>query len=257
MRPKNPSSDPSRSAWERGSGERSLAPRPPEPRAIIPGQTISVTDTAVQSMPSESRDLDVLHRRDGSFAQQLRILATRLEDLSHQNGSRSLVITSVNDGDGKTVVASNLALVMSEDSERRVALVDANFRSPRAATLFDLDPTRGLLAAMEGRYPMNQCVGRVMGRNLVVLHAGGPHSHPATILSSPSFKSLLGELQQQVDYLIVDAPSALPHADVPLISQCVDSVLLVTTPKTRRGQLDKAMEVIGPNRIAGGVFVQR
>lgn len=244
----------SSSAWGRGRG---LATRPAEPRAIVPGQTISLSDTAIQAMPSQSKDLDVLHHRDGPFAQQLRILATRIEERAQQQGSRSFLITSVGDGDGKTVVASNLALVMSEDSERRVALVDANFRSPRAAALFNLDSERGLLAAMEGRYPLAQCVGRVMGRNLVVLHAGGAHAHPATILSSPSFKSLLAELQQQVDVLLVDAPSALPHADVPLISQCVDSVLMVTTPKTRRGLLDKAMQVIGPSRIAGGVFIER
>lgn len=227
-----------------------------ESRALVKGQTISLTDTSISAMPSSSRDLVVLYDRDGEFASSVRILATRVEELKARLGFKSFLVTSVHDGDGKSVLANNLALAMSEDSERRVALVDANFRSPRAGELFNLDLDRGLLAALSGDRPLAQCVARVLGRNLIVLHAGGEHKNPASVLASAKFKALLAELYQTVDFMIVDAPSAIPYADVPLIAQHVDAVLMVVTAdRTKRAKLDKAMDTIGRSRIHGQIFV--
>lgn len=247
-----------RQSWSPPSGERAEPSSSSNNRALVKGQMISLTDTAISAMPSESKDLVVLHERDGTFASELRILATRMEDLRNRLGYKSFLVTSVGDGDGKTVAASNLALAMSEDSDRKIALVDANFRSPRAADLFNLDKRRGLLAALSGEYPLSQCVARVLGRNLVVLHAGGNHGNPASILSSPKFKALLAELYQAVDFMIVDAPSAIPYADVPLLTQHVDAVLMVgAAGLTKRSALDEALETVGRARVVGSIFMER
>jgi capsular exopolysaccharide synthesis family protein len=242
-----------RSAWKSkdddGGATRAIAKA---------GQTISLTETAISAMPSNSRDLAVLYEKDGQFASELRILATRMEEMRARLGYKSYLITSVGDGEGKTVTASNLALVMSEDPERKVALVDANFRSPRAADLFNLDKNRSLITALSGEFPLAQCVARVLGRNLIVLHAGGEHKNPASILSSPKFKTLLAELYQAVDFMIIDAPSAIPYADVPLIAQHVDSVFLVAANhRTKRSNLEKAIDTVGRARIAGTVYLNR
>jgi capsular exopolysaccharide synthesis family protein len=228
----------------------------PRSRALAKGQTISLTDTAIGAMPSSSRDLWVLYEKDGPFASELRILATRLEDMKGTFGYKTFLFTSINQGEGKTVVASNLALAMSEDSERKIALVDANFRSPRAGDLFNLDKERGILSAISGERPLSECVARVIGRNLIVLNAGGLHNNPAQVLSDPKFKTLLSELSQAVDFMIVDAPSAVPFADVPLLAQHVDAVFMVVGANgTKSGQLDKAVETIGRNRVVGAIFV--
>lgn len=251
-----------RSTWspprsDRGPVGSALAVQEPG-RALTKGQMISLTDTALSAMPSSSRDLVVLYDRDGEFASMIRILATRIEELKTRLGYKSFLVTSVGDSDGKTVLSNNLALAMSEDFERKVALVDANFRSPRAGELFNLDASRGLLAALSGERPLAQCVARVLGRNLIVLHAGGEHKNPASVLASAKFKALLAELYQAVDFMIVDAPSAVPHADVPLLAQHVDAVLMVVARgRTRRADLDRALDTIGRSRVAGTVFVDR
>lgn len=228
----------------------------PRNRALVKGQQISLTDTAVGAMPSRSRDLAVLYDKDGAFAAELRILATRLEELKNTFGYRSFLVTSAGQGDGKTVLAANLALVMSEDPERRIALVDANFRAPRAADLFNLDKSRGILSAISGERSLSECVARVIGRNLIVLHAGGEHKNPAAVLSDPRFKALLAELSQAIDFMIIDAPAAIPHADVSLLTQHVDAVFMtVAAHKTQRAALDKALNTIGRSRVVGSIFV--
>jgi capsular exopolysaccharide synthesis family protein len=258
--------EPRKNSWNNSPGSGPVASGPgggalvpvqqaQQSRALTKGLQIKLTDTAIAAMPSQSRDLAVLYEKDGPFAAELRILATRLEELKNTFGYKSFLFTSVGDGDGKTVTAANLALVMSEDPERKIALVDANFRGPRAADLFNLDKSRGLLAAITGQRALSECVARVLGRNLIVLHAGGEHKNPAQVLSDPKFKTLLNELSQAVDFMIIDAPSAIPFADVPLLTQHVDAVFLVVAGhRTRRAALDKALDTIGRNRVVGSVF---
>lgn len=232
--------------------------RPRKERALARGQVISLTDTAISAMPSQSRDLVVLHERDGAFASELRILATRLQELQSRLGHRAFLVTSVGEGEGKTVLSSNLALVMSEDTERKVALIDANFRSPRAAELFNLDKQRGLRSVLEGKLQLAQCVAKVIARNLVVMPAGGSHPNPAAMLSSPRFKSLLAELIESVDFLIIDAPAAIPYADVPLLTQHVDGIIMLgCAVLTKRGGLDRALDAVGRKRVIGSVFMDR
>jgi Mrp family chromosome partitioning ATPase len=61
-----------------------------------------------------------------------------------------------------------------------------------------------------------------------------------------------------VDFLIIDAPSAIPYADVPLLAQHVDSVFMVAAAwRTNRAKLDKALDTIGRQRVAGTVFLNR
>ena len=119
-------------------------------RALEKSTIISLTETAVSAMPSSSRDLWVLHDRDGSFATNIRILATRISKINETFGYKSFIFTSPGAEQGKTVSVVNLALAMSEDSDRRVALLDTNFRNPRVANLFNLDNSRGLLGAVTG-----------------------------------------------------------------------------------------------------------
>lgn len=232
-------------------------PPPNQPnRALTRSQQISITETAVSAMPSTSRDLWLLHERDGVFASNVRILATRIEKIKETFGYKSYLMSSVGSGDGKTVTATNLALAMSEDSDRKVALVDANFRNPRVADLFNLGNTRGLLSAIAGEYRLSECIARVTGRNLILMTSGGTHANPAHVLSDPRFKSLIADLSQSVDYMFIDAPAAMPHADVPLLAQSVDAVIMVVArSRTQSMAYDRAISAIGKKRIVGNIFI--
>ena len=225
-------------------------------RALQKSTLISLTETAVSAMPSSSRDLWVLHDRDGSFATNVRILATRISKINETFGYKSFIFTSPRAEQGKTVSVVNLALAMSEDSERKVALLDTNFRNPRIADLFNLDNSRGLLGAVTGTYSVSESVTRVTGRNLIVMTSGGEHANPGQLMSEPAFKSLISELSQNVDYLFIDAPPALPHADVPLLAQNADAVVMVAAKgRTKAGTLNRAITAIGTNKVVGTVFV--
>ncbi len=235
-----------------------LAHAAPPPGPVNRAIEIRISDTAIAALPSRSRDLEVLYRKDGPFSAELRILGTRMEELRTSFGYKSFLFTSAGEGDGKTVTAANLALVMSEDSSRRIALVDANFRAPRQGALFNLEEGRGILAALSGKRSLGECVARVVGRSLIVLSAGGQHPNPSQVLTDPKFRTVLQELAQAVDFLIIDAPAAIPHADVPLLLALADAAFVVVAAgQTRRSALDRAVEALGPSRVVGAVLRQR
>ncbi len=228
----------------------------PEPVGGRGRMTISLSDTAVSALPKSSHDLFVLYAKDSHFAKELRVLASRMIELSRTAGVRSILFTSVGDQEGKTVTAANTALVMSEDHDRKVALVDANLRQPRLKRLFNLRTEHDLVSALKHRVPLEMCATKVDQRNLLIVPSRRTEQPPPQLLGSQAFKSLMKRLSQAVDFMIVDAPSARPHADVVMLAKHVDRVVIVASKKrTHRTELDQVLELIGRDRVAGSVFM--
>ncbi|MBK6690388.1 MAG: hypothetical protein IPG45_38330 [Deltaproteobacteria bacterium] len=240
---------PERRSAPRGSGQ---AEAPPRPRMDAPGTRIRL-EALLAKEPDHA--LRILREPDGAFATAVRLLSTRIEELSRTLGYRTYVITSAEPLSGKTTIACNLAFALAEDTHRRVALIEANFRFPRLSEIMGLDERLGVLSVVEGRAQVPEAAVKVADRNLVMLPAGGRHPHPAEVLASPRFKQLVSELANTVDVAIIDAPSVTPSADVNLIMPLVDGALLVVADRsTQSGQLHKATAQIGESRVLGAIY---
>ena len=223
-------------------------------RAIVPygGPELSIAAL-------ESRSLDpalaVLRDPDGALATAIRLFVTRLLDLERSHGYRAYMLTSAEPLTGKTTVALNLAFALAEDSKRRIALIEADFRNPRIGEILDLPPELGLLGVLEGRLSVAQASVRVADRNLVVFPSGGKHNSPAEVLASPRFKTVIQELAQSVDVAIIDAPPVKPTADANLLLPLVDGAMLVVlNGETRGGWIEQAVDQLGVERVLGAIY---
>lgn len=252
-----PPREPAQNAWgDRSSGGgRSTQPPPPaNPRLpqLYSGHELTVADLA-QRIGDPA--LQLLKEPDGDFATAVRVFGTRLLDLARTYGYRAYMITSAEPLTGKTTVATNLAFALAEDPKRRVALIEANFRFPRFAEILGVDEKIGLLGVLEGRLQVPESIVKVADRNLVVFPAGGRHPHPAEVLASPRFKTLIAELASTVDVAIIDAPSVRPFADANLILPLVDGALMVALEESTRGiWIDRAVEQLGKERVLGALY---
>ncbi len=211
----------------------------------------------VRTLARETQDpaLTLLRDPDGEFATSIRLLGTRIEEFSRTLGYRSYMVTSAEPLTGKTTSASNLVFALTEDANRRVALVEANFRSPRLAEIFNIPKDTGLIPVLEGKVALADSVVKVADRNLIVLPAGGDHKHPAEVLSAPRFKTLIAELANTVDIAIIDAPATTPFADTNLILPLVDAVLVVVSNGCTLGKwVTQATSQLGENRILGALY---
>jgi capsular exopolysaccharide synthesis family protein len=243
--------DPGRRAVEQKNG----APVRPQDRADrgAIGRVLAIEHLAKSSDPA----LAILRDPDGELATSTRLLGTRLEEAMRTLGYRAYMISSSEPLTGKTTAACNLALALAEDTHRRIALIEANFRYPRFAEIFGTPDDYGLIPLLGGRVQLGDAIAKIADRNLVILPAGGRHPSPAELLSSPRFKALIAELANTVDIALIDAPSVTPFADANILLPLVDAALLVVSDKkTQSTWIERALDQLGEARVLGAVYNQ-
>lgn len=178
-------------------------------------------------------------------AEAFRSLRTSVKFLSVDRDVRVVQVTSPSPGEGKTVVAANLATVFAQTGDR-VVLVGGDLRRPRAEELLGVPLTPGLTGVLIGEVSLPQAIRPVDGlANLSVLPAGYPPPNPSELLSGERARRLIDVLAQTYDLVIIDCPPVLPVTDALVLARMADTTLLVTSAnKTSRRELDRAVELL-------------
>src|SRR5215510_12403644 len=118
------------------------------------------------------------------IAEQFRTLRARLEALASSHGLRKIAVTSANAGDGKSMTAVNLALVMSMGVGRKVVLVDCDLRRPRVHESLGLRVDAGLAEVLRGGAELEDALVSVDGSTLQVLPVRSLPANPSELLAS-------------------------------------------------------------------------
>jgi capsular exopolysaccharide synthesis family protein len=188
------------------------------------------------------------------MVEQFRSLAATLHRAQREQHIKSLIVTSPSPGDGKSHVAINVALTLSDSYRKHVLLVDADLRRPSLHQLFRAPNNRGLSQALKAAGDGHVTTVQISDR-LTLLPAGRPEPNPLGGLSSDRMKHLVADAASQFDWVIVDSPPVGVLADAHLVSETVDAALLVVRAGvTRFEDLAAAAETIGRDRILGLVL---
>ena len=186
-----------------------------------------------------------------------RFLQTSLEFTTrHINGPIVILITSPNPGEGKTTVASNLAISWARTSAS-VILVDAELHASAMHRALGIDGTMGLNNVVPGTISLDEALVPTAVPGLTALPAGVSSQEPATVLRSPRVGEIFNELRERADIIIIDSPPVLPISDPLLLTQMSDvAVLVAEYGATKRSSLRDAAELLlnADTRILGAVF---
>jgi capsular exopolysaccharide synthesis family protein len=159
-------------------------------------------------------------------AEAVRTLRTALHFGLAGRDVKAVLVTSPSPGDGKSTVASNLALALAQ-ADQRVLLLDADLRKPSQHKIFELSRDIGLSSILTDRRPIEEAiVPNVLGL-LDVLPAGPSPTNPVELLNNGFFAELLDKLRERYDRIIIDSPPVMPIADARVIAAISDSTLLV------------------------------
>ena len=236
----------------------SIAPAPAviAPAATASGLSFAPMDDAVASQPAILNPLLVAGLAPKSLAaEQYRSLRTRLAQMEGSGGLRTVLITSPQKGEGKSVTASNLALTMAQELQRRVVLVEADLRKPSLQHLFGLPPGPGLAEYLTGAVELKDAMRFVPEHNLTVLTAGTAPLNPAELLGSTGMRRLLDHLRTRFDRVILDTPPVLPLADVAILAPLVDgSLIVVRAGVTPKPAIENALRAFDSSRLLGVVL---
>lgn len=153
--------------------------------------------------------------------------------------SRVIQITSPAPGDGKSTLASNLAVSIAQ-SGRSVLLIDADLRRPRLAKIFGVGKTSGIAEVVVGQVSLDEAVTSTSIPGLSLLATATPMSNPSEIVSHQRFHNILEAVRKSYDYVIIDTPPVLAVADACAVAARVDGVLL--TLRLRRDAKPSSIE---------------
>jgi succinoglycan biosynthesis transport protein ExoP len=138
----------------------------------------------------------------------------------------AIMITSPNPGEGKTMLAANLAQSYALN-QRQVVLIDGDMRNSRIHRIFQVESQPGLSDYLTGSATLEEVIRATAIPNLTIIPAGTRPPNPGNLLNSETFKKLLTELRRRFPQIIIDLPPVLGFADARFVSPLVDGVLLV------------------------------
>jgi len=191
-----------------------------------------------------------------AFSEAFRSLRTNVVFSSAEEGLRSLAVTSTAPSEGKTVVATNLAVAIAQTGAR-VLLIDADMRRARVHSVFDKPQHPGLSDFLVGRTKVSETVHATQVRSLWVMPAGTPPPNPSELLSSKRFADLVASLGQHFDWAIIDTPPIMPVTDAAIVGHVVSGmVFVVGAEMTNRHTARRAVDQLrrGEARFVGAVL---
>jgi len=224
---------------------------------------LEVLSVVPHQKKKERQSLACLCREEKSshFAETFANLRTTLTYQEARNRYRAILITSTRQEEGKTVIASNLAISMAQ-SGRKTLLIDLDLRRPRLYKIYKAAPSaESLLHALQQNKPIAFNPLLVPGGipNLdVITSQSSPAISAAEIIGSNGVEQLIAWARTHYESIIIDSPPLGIVGDAQRIADLVDGVLLVVQPEsaTRKRELRHAVERLHAVRadVLGAVF---
>ncbi|NMB87734.1 MAG: polysaccharide biosynthesis tyrosine autokinase [Chloroflexi bacterium] len=197
----------------------------------------------IASIPEVKGDKKGTYVVDYPFSvatEAFRTLRTNLEFASIDKQLQVIQVTSPGVSEGKSTVATNLALIMAQ-AEKKVILVGADLREPRLHEELGISNARGLTDVFRGAH-LDEVIQTFQKDSIEikVLATGTPPPNPAELLSSPKMGTILSDLKNMAEIIIVDS-SPFIVADAAVLSARVDGVLVVIRPEFSKKNQVQAM----------------
>jgi polysaccharide biosynthesis transport protein len=182
-----------------------------------------------------------------AFAEAFRTVRTNVL-FAAGSDARSLLVTSTGPGEGKTVVAANLAIGLAMIGQR-VLLVDGDLRRPRVHETFGVPNQPGLAELLTGKARASGAIAGTSIPGLWVLPAGQSAGNPAELLSSRRFEQVLSALLEHYDWILIDSPPVMAVTDAAILSHVAAGVLfVVTAERTYRANASVALDQLDAAR---------
>ncbi len=210
-------------------------------------------------LPDEEHDrrLTLMLDPDSERAAQFRVLRHHLLEIGRP---QVVVVSSPHNGEGKTTTAINLALALAECGRAKVLLVETHLRRPQLASVFKLVPPWCFAEQLAAHRHQPMMPWSLVDIPQLWLHvaAVNPRIEKTQLLDGPAFAIAMERLRLGgYDHIVIDAPPVLGSADVNLMADAADAVLLTLRARvTTTRDLRKAIDQIGAAKVAGTVLVE-
>ena len=190
-------------------------------------------------------------------AEQFRNLKNNLLFPEKGTPPRTIMVTSTSPGDGKSFVASNLAISIAQSIDEYVLLMDCDLRVPSIHTLFGLKKAKGLSEYLSAEEPLSNLLVNTFLDKLKILPAGRIPDNPSELLSSEQMRRLIHEVKLRYAdrYIVLDTPPPYITSETSALARQVDGIVLVVRQrKSKKQDIHDVIDIYGREKILGIVY---
>ncbi|HNY65405.1 MAG TPA: CpsD/CapB family tyrosine-protein kinase [Deltaproteobacteria bacterium] len=191
-------------------------------------------------------------------AEQIRKLRTAIFQIQDRPVPRVIMVTSAVPAEGKSLIASNLAISIAKGEDRHVLLVECDIRKPSLYKLFKYPPSKGVVEILQGKATVAECLIKTPIEKLTILPAAKEApTNPAELLESKGMKSLIKELSERYSdrYLVIDTSPIQATVDPKILAAQVDAIIMVSRYRyTREADFRMALENLPREKVIGTVL---
>ena len=179
-----------------------------------------------------------------------RVVRTNIQFSSIDHPARTLLVTSPNPSEGKSIMIANLGVVMAQ-SGMKVIIVDTDMRRPVQHRIFDLPNRDGVSdAIIRSQVSVTDHLQETGVENLSLMSSGSLPPNPAELLGSERMLTIIEELKQISDIVLFDSPPTLVVTDAAILGSRTDGALLVNdSGNTRTTEARRAADELRRLRV--------
>ena len=190
--------------------------------------------------------------------EQFRKLRTHIMMMSGvENAPKIIMVSSAISGEGKSLVAVNLASIISVELHSHALLVDCDLRNPSLTRWFGLQEKKGLSDYLTGKAEIKDLLINTSIDKLSILSGGSIQDNPVELIGSNKMKTLIYDFKSRYDdrYIIIDSSPILATTEPSVLNEMVDGIILVIkSGETPRETIQQALKLLDKNKILGVVL---
>jgi protein-tyrosine kinase len=187
-----------------------------------------------------------------TVSEAFRTLRTNIQFASMDKEIKTMMITSAGPIEGKSTVASNLAVVLAQ-AGRKTILIDGDMRNPSLHDTFRVLNSEGLSHALVWQKPLEELILDSGIKNLDILTSGPIPPNPAELMASEEMSTLIEKLCDRYDVILFDTPPLIAVTDPQILASQLDGVILVIhSGRTNREQAFHAKKLL--NKVKANIL---
>ncbi len=189
--------------------------------------------------------------------EQFRRLRTLIIKPGVVNTPKIIMVASAMSGEGKSLVAVNLASIIAAELHSHALLVDCDLRNPVLTRWFGLQEKKGLADYLIGEAEVQDLLIKTSIDKLSILSGGSIQENPVELVGSNKMKTLIQDLKSRYEdrYIIIDSSPILATTEPSVLNEIVDGIILVIkSGDTPRETIQQAVRLLNKNKILGVVL---
>ena len=224
---------------------------------FIPERPEPVLLKGVSSQVGANEKLVVISDPESADAESFRMLRSEIFAGKDKAKPRTIMVTSVFPGEGKTFVASNLAVSIAIGAEEQVLLVDSDLRRGTIHQVFGYRRSEGFGEYLDRKGPMESLIVKTEIQRLSILPAGQGTASGSEKIASSGMEVFMSEVRRRFHDWVVIIDTAPSHvmAGTRVIGRYVDGILFVVMArKAPRKEIQRSVASLGREKVLGVVF---